>query len=135
VYSVVNVEHAGRSFVAVDGGMADLPTVVLDGRKFEAIVDGRILAPATQHFTVVGRQCESGDTLIDDIALPPPEPSDLLVVPVTGACAYTLANNYNGAYLPPIVVVEEGRARLASRRRTFEDVLALHLPTDRSGPA
>lgn len=135
VYSVVNLKHTGRSFVAVDGGMADMLNVALEDRQFEAIIDGRILAPATQHFTVVGRQCESGDTLIDDIALPEPGPADLLVVPVTGAYAYTLANNYNGAYLPPIVVVEDGRARLAARRQTFDDVLALHIPNGRPGPA
>jgi diaminopimelate decarboxylase len=134
VYSVVNVKHTGRSFVAVDGGMADMLNVALGDGEFEAIIDGRIPSAEKQHFTVVGRQCESGDTLIDDIVLPVPEPADLLIVPVTGAYAYTLANNYNGAYLPPIVVVEEGRARLAARRQTFDDILALHIPSARADP-
>jgi diaminopimelate decarboxylase len=125
LYRVVSVKHTGRTFVAVDGGMADNLDPALTGQRYEAILDGRAMEEADTTCTVVGRQCESGDTLIDDARLSTPAVGDLLVLLVTGAYSYTLANNYNGAYIPPLVFVESGQAYEASRRQTFDDILAL----------
>jgi diaminopimelate decarboxylase len=74
--------------------------------------------------TVVGRHCESGDVLIDDIPLPFPRVGDLLAVPVTGAYCFTMANNYNGARRIPVVFAYDGAARLVVRRETLADLLA-----------
>lgn len=125
LYRVVGVKRTGRTFVAVDGGMADNLDVALTGQRYEAIVDGRAGAAPGTTCTLVGRQCESGDTLIDGARLATPEVGDLLALLVTGAYAYTMANNYNGSYLPPLVLVENGQAYEAARRQTFEDVVAL----------
>jgi diaminopimelate decarboxylase len=126
LYSVVSVKRTGRTFVAVDGGMADNLDIALTGQRYEAAIDGRVGQPGTTNCVVVGRQCESGDTMIDGIDLPDPMVGDLLVVPVTGAYAYTMANNYNGARIPPVIFVENGEAREAVRRQTFDDVMSLH---------
>ena len=128
LYRVVSVKRTGKVFVAVDGGMADNLDVALTGQRYEAAIDGRALASADTACVVVGRQCESGDTLIDGIELPSPVVGDLLVVPVTGAYTFTTANNYNGAYIAPVVFVEGGRTSLVVRRQSFEDVVALHRP-------
>lgn len=125
LYRVVSVKRTGRTFVAVDGGMADNLDVALTGQRYEAILDGRAQMAPGATCTVVGRQCESGDTLIDGARLATPAVGDLLVLLVTGAYAYTLANNYNGAYLPPLVFVERGQMYEVARRQTFEDVVAL----------
>lgn len=125
LYRVVSVKRTGRAFVALDGGMADNLAVALSDRHQTALLDAKLRAAPDGTYVVVGRQCESGDVLIDAVGLPDPEVDDLLVVPVTGAYSYTLANNYNGAYIPPIVCVEEGRTHLAARRQTFDDVVAL----------
>ena len=45
-------------------------------------------------------------------------------MPVTGAYCYSLANNYNGARRPPVVLCRDGEARLAVRRETMDDLLA-----------
>lgn len=74
-------------------------------------------------FTVVGRHCESGDQLIESVALRAPAVGDVLVVAATGAYCLTMANNYNGALRPPIVFVGNGDARLVLRRETYEDLL------------
>jgi diaminopimelate decarboxylase len=47
-----------------------------------------------------------------------------VVVPVTGAYCFTMANNYNLALKPPVIFCENGTARAAVRRETFDDVLA-----------
>jgi diaminopimelate decarboxylase len=49
-------------------------------------------------------------------------------MPATGAYAYTMSNNYNGALKPAIVFVRDGEARLVTRRETYDDLLATHLP-------
>jgi diaminopimelate decarboxylase len=114
--------------VAVDGGMADNLDVALTGQRYEAFVDGRVLERGDATYDVVGRHCESGDTLIHGIDLPRPVVGDLLVMPVTGAYSFTMANNYNGALIPPVIFLEDGTSTPVVRRQTFDDVVALHRP-------
>ncbi|HEY2518861.1 MAG TPA: hypothetical protein VGJ19_02025, partial [Streptosporangiaceae bacterium] len=51
---------------------------------------------------------------------------DTVALAATGAYSYTLTNNYNGARKPAIVFVAGGRDRLAVRRESFTEFLALH---------
>ena len=120
VYRVVTVKRGVRTHVAVDGGMGDNLEVALYGQPFSpAIIDK--VGP-TESCDVVGRHCESGDTFVRDHELVDPAVGDLLVIPVTGAYAFTMGNNYNGALRPPVVFCEGGRAQLAVRRETFADL-------------
>jgi diaminopimelate decarboxylase len=128
LYRVTTVKHTGRTFVAVDGGMADNLDAALTGQPFEAVLATRMRAAPDEVVDLVGRQCESGDRLVAGLGLPDPAVGDLVAMPVTGAYTYTLANNYNGALRPPIVFCRDGRARLAAERETHEHVLALHRP-------
>lgn len=122
LYSVVTVKHgATRSFVAVDGGMGDNLEVSLYGQAFDATVANRF--GRGDVFSLVGRHCESGDQLIESVALREPRVGDLIAVPVTGAYCMTMANNYNGALRPPIVMVHRGDANVVQRRETYEDLL------------
>ena len=128
LYRVSTVKHTGRTFVAVDGGMADNLDAALTGQQFEAALATRMLTPPDQAVQLVGRQCESGDLLVAGLPLPGPVVGDLIAMPVTGAYTYTMANNYNGALRPPIVFCRDGEARLVAERETHEHVLALHQP-------
>ena len=122
LYRVVSVKRgATRTFVAVDGGMGDNLEVSLYGQRFEATMADRV--GGGDDYTVVGRHCESGDQLIDSVPLVEPAVGDVLAVAVTGAYCLTMANNYNGALRPPIVLVNDGEARLALRRETYDDLL------------
>ncbi len=67
--------------------------------------------------------CESGDVLIDDVALPAPRRGDLLAVPATGAYTLAMASNYNGVARPAAVLVRDGSTRVIRRRETIEDLL------------
>jgi diaminopimelate decarboxylase len=128
LYRVTTVKRTGRTFVAVDGGMADNLDAALTGQGFEAAVATRMSAAPDEVVNLVGRQCESGDLLVADLGLPAPKVGDLIAMPVTGAYTYTMANNYNGALKPPIVFCRDGQARLVAERETHEHVLALHRP-------
>jgi diaminopimelate decarboxylase len=128
LYRVTTVKRTGRTFVAVDGGMADNLDAALTGQPFEAAIATRMTDPPDEVVDLVGRQCESGDRLVAGLAVPAPAVGDLVVTPVTGAYTYTLANNYNGALRPPVVFCRDGRVRLVAERETHEHVLALHRP-------
>src|SRR5699024_1322299 len=128
VYAVTTVKRTGRTFVAVDGGLADQLDAALTGQRFEAVIANRVTDAWTEIAQVVGRQCESGDLLVDRAPLPPAEVGDLLVLAATGAYGYTMANNYNGALRPAVVFASGGHSRLVVRRESYEDLLALHEP-------
>ncbi|MEZ0064723.1 hypothetical protein ABIA32_000711 [Streptacidiphilus sp. MAP12-20] len=72
---------------------------------------------------LVGRHCESGDTLSAGVPLQDPRVGDLIAVPVTGAYTYALSNNYNGARRPPVVFVSDGEHRAVVRRETYADLM------------
>ena len=127
-YRVVVVKQTGKRFVAVDGGMADQLEVPLTGVRFDAILADRADEAPDTEVQLVGRQCESGDLLIDGARLPSPRVDDIVVMPVTGAYSYTMTNNYNGALRPADVMVSNGKARLAARREEVADLLRLHEP-------
>ncbi len=121
LYRVTTVKRGAKTFVGVDGGMSDNLEVSLYGQRFEATVASRV--GGGELCTVVGRHCESGDQLIDGVALQNPKIGDVIAVPVTGAYCLTMANNYNGARRIPIVFVRGGAAKVVLRRETFDDFL------------
>ena len=124
VYRVLTVKREDRTYVAVDGGLADNIEAAMYGQRFEAVVASRANATGGEQTVVVGRHCDSSDILIDGIALPHPTVGDLLVIPATGAYTYAMANNYNGARKIPIVFVSDGRHRMVARRQTWNDLLS-----------
>jgi diaminopimelate decarboxylase len=124
LYRVTTVKRGATTFVAVDGGMGDNMEVALFHQRFEAGVVGRFDGPDQQTVTVVGRHCESGDILVDDVPLSAPTVGDLLAVPATGAYCYTMSNNYNGNRRIPVVFAADGEARLVVRRETWSDLMS-----------
>jgi diaminopimelate decarboxylase len=133
LYRVVTVKRERNTFVAVDGGMGDNLEVALYGQRFEGAIAGRLDSTGGEAVIVVGRNCESGDVLIDGIRLAAPRVGDLLAVPATGAYTFTMANNYNGNRRIPVVFVADGKARLVVRRETWDDLLARDV--DQHAPA
>ncbi|MBR3895015.1 MAG: diaminopimelate decarboxylase, partial [Clostridia bacterium] len=72
---------------------------------------------------VVGRCCESGDIIQENVELPSDvSRGDLVAVLTTGAYNYSMSSNYNRIPRPPIVLLEKGKDRLVVRRETFEDI-------------
>src|SRR6185295_19812159 len=72
---------AGRTWVAVDGGMSDNPRPQLYDARYTALSAARADEDADETVSLAGMHCESGDVLIDEVALPSPERGDLLAVP------------------------------------------------------
>ena len=74
--------------------------------------------------SVVGRCCESGDIIAENVNLPSDtKRGDLIAVFTTGAYNYAMASNYNRIGKLPVVMIDKnGRDYLAVRRETPEDV-------------
>jgi diaminopimelate decarboxylase len=113
-----------RTYVAVDGGMADNIRPALYGSRYEVLVANRMGDPPQEKVTVAGRYCESGDVLVQEAEVPRLWAGDLLALPVSGAYGLAMASNYNWALRPAVVMVKDGHARLIRRRETYDDLLA-----------
>jgi diaminopimelate decarboxylase len=129
-----------RTYVAVDGGMADNIRPALYGSRYEALVANRMGDPPQEKVRVVGRYCESGDILVSEAQVPRLWAGDLLALPVSGAYGLAMASNYNWALRPAVVMVKDGHARLIRRRETYDDLLACDVleegpPVRRAGSA
>ena len=111
-----------RTYVSVDGGMADNIRPALYGAEYEAVIANKMAEKKADKVTIAGKFCESGDILIRDIDLPPVSAGDILAVAGCGAYCLTMAMNYNASYNPAIVLVKDSKARLIRRRETLEDL-------------
>ena len=114
-----------RTYVSVDGGMADNIRPAMYGAKYQAVAAERPRAPFEETVAIAGKYCESGDVLIESARLPRLHADELLAIPASGAYQLAMESNYNLAYRPAVVMVEDGRARLIRRRQTAEDLWAL----------
>ncbi|MGH2492620.1 MAG: diaminopimelate decarboxylase [Candidatus Limnocylindria bacterium] len=133
LYRVGSVKRIpeGRTYVAVDGGMADNIRPTAYGAKYSAVLANRVTDGEATDVAVAGKYCETGDILIQHALLPLPRVDDLVAIPTAGAYHLSMASNYNMALRPAVVVVRDGRARLVRRRETFEDLLAAEVIADR----
>ena len=116
-------ESGGVAYVAVDGGMSDNPRPQLYGARYEALLANRAEELPDGVFRIAGKHCESGDVLIDAIALPHPRRGDLLAIPATGAYTLAMASTYNGVPNPAAVLVANGEARIIRARQPVSDLL------------
>jgi diaminopimelate decarboxylase len=125
LYTVGSIATKGaRTYLAVDGGMSDNPRPLLYGSGYEVFLPRAPLEPRDRVVTVVGRHCESGDTLVEDATLPSAVAiGDIISTPVTGAYGYCMASNYNLLTRPAIVWAAAGEARVIVRRETYDDLL------------
>ena len=124
LYSIISVKKNVSTYVAVDGGMSDNLRPMLYKAPYEAVIAGRIDAPANVACRLVGKHCESGDVLVQDAHLNDPGVGDVVVTPVTGAYGHAMANNYNAMLRPPVIFCKDGSARVVVRRESPEDLVA-----------
>ena len=110
--------------MAVDGGMSDNIRPTAYDAKYTAVLANRVNGDDVTDVAVAGKYCETGDILIQRIALPLPRVGDVIAVPTSGAYQLSMASNYNMAPRPAVVVVADGEARLVRRRETYDDLLA-----------
>ena len=103
--------------------MFDNPRYALYQSKYTAILANRANEQATELVTIAGKCCESGDLIATNVYLPKAESGDLLAVLSTGAYNYSMAMNYNRNFIPPCLLVCDGKADFIVRKQNYEDLV------------
>jgi diaminopimelate decarboxylase len=116
-------EAGGRTLLAVDGGMSDNVRPMLYDARYTVAMASPPGDDAPGRTTVVGKHCESGDVLAEDVELPADAGrGDLLAFAATGAYTYPLASTYNRVGRPAVVAVRDGGASVWLRREDPADM-------------
>lgn len=125
VYTIGSVKAIPgvRTYVAVDGGMADNIRPSLYEAPYTAALANRAPEGARREVAIVGKYCESGDILIERIAMPALTVGDLLALPACGAYCLPMASNYNGSLRPAVVMVAEHGVTVMRERETVTDLM------------
>ena len=113
-----------KNYVSIDGGMTDNPRFALYGSEYTVLLANKVDENADFNCSVVGRCCESGDIIQENVMLPRPVRGDLVAVCTTGAYNYSMASNYNRLPRPPIVMLSGGNDYVAVKRETLEDIIS-----------
>ena len=116
-----------KEYYFIDGGMTDNIRPALYQAKYDAVIDGKENAEKNHVVTIAGKCCESGDLIIENIALPEAKSGDLLVTFTTGAYGYSMSSNYNKALTPAVVFVNNGKDKLVVRRMSLEELIEREL--------
>lgn len=122
LYTVGTVKTIPRykNYVSIDGGMTDNPRYALYGSQYTAYIANRMDETYDFYCSLVGRCCESGDIIQENIYLPKPKRGDIAAVCTTGAYNFSMASNYNRLPIPAVVMVCGGNDYLAVKRQTLE---------------
>ena len=127
VYSVGTVKKIPgyKNYVSVDGGMTDNPRYALYKAPYTVLPVSGPVGEDAMTVSVVGRCCESGDIIQENVSMPESiARGDLVAVLTTGAYNYSMASNYNRIPRPPVVMISKDGDYLAVKRETFADLLA-----------
>ena len=116
-----------RNYVMVDGGMTDNPRYALYKSSYTVLNASHAAEEPNYVCTIAGRCCESGDRIAEEISLVKPQRGDIIAVLSTGAYNFAMSSNYNRVLRPALIMLSQGEARLAIRRQTIDDLLALEL--------
>ncbi|WP_338201240.1 diaminopimelate decarboxylase [Lactobacillus rizhaonensis] len=111
-------------YVAVDGGMGDNIRPALYQAEYETLLAKNPQAKPEETVKLAGRYCESGDIIVDKLALPKSKPGDVIAVLATGAYGYSMASNYNRVPRPAVVFAENGQVQEVVTRETYADLVS-----------
>lgn len=112
-----------RTYVSIDGGLADNPRPAMYQAQYTALLANRANAPEVETVAIGGPYCESGDVLIQAVDLPVDTPGNILAVPVAGAYQLAMSSNYNAALKPAVIFIDSDDVQLVQRRETLEDLI------------
>ncbi len=115
-----------KNYVSVDGGMTDNVRFAMYGSPYTLFPAKGLHRPFDMRCSVVGRCCESGDIIQNNVPMPQDiKRGDVIACLTTGAYHYSMASNYNRIPRPPIVMLKDGESYVAVRREKVEDLVNL----------
>lgn len=125
IYRVGAIKRRGvKIWILTDGGMADNPRFAMYGARYSCLPVEGLNRERSARVSIAGPYCESGDVVIEDLPMPDLEEGELIAIPVAGAYHLSMSSNYNGARRPKVLMLEEGKVNVMSRRETIKDLLS-----------
>lgn len=112
-----------RTYIGLDGGMADNIRPAMYQAKYEAVVANKADEKADELVTLAGNCCESGDIVIENIELPKLASNDVVCVFSTGAYGYSMASNYNKNLIPGTVLIENGKIQQLIKKQSYAQLI------------
>ncbi len=125
LYTVGSVKKISgyKNYVSVDGGMTDNPRFALYRAPYTVALANKMDEKTGLRASLVGRCCESGDIIQENVAFPASVTrGDIAAVMTTGAYNFAMSSNYNRIPRPPVVMIADGVDSVAVRRETFADL-------------
>ena len=108
--------------------MTDNPRFALYGSPYTVYMASKMDDGESFVASVVGRCCESGDILQENVTLTKNiKRGDLVACLTTGAYHYSMSSNYNRLTRPPVVMLSGGKSYIAVKRETVEHLTALEV--------
>jgi diaminopimelate decarboxylase len=131
VHRPLNTDH----WLLTDAGFNNLLSMETYKWYYHLISADRAGEPHNSQYKLAGPLCDGGDVYFDHEGhgcLPEhrmlPEnvrPGEVLALLNTGAYTVAQESQYNGRFLPPVILIRsDGNAELIRRRETFEDLIA-----------
>ncbi|MBQ6662697.1 MAG: diaminopimelate decarboxylase [Firmicutes bacterium] len=114
-----------KNYVSIDGGMPDNPRYLMYKSKYTCLPANKMNEACEMACSVVGRCCESGDIIQENVKMPESIGRyDTVAVCTTGAYNYSMASNYNRLPRPAMVMLRpDGTSYVVVRRESLEDLV------------
>ena len=114
-----------KNYVSVDGGMTDSPRYAPYKAKYTCLLANKMDEALDFKASVVGRLCESGDIIQEDVMFPASVGRyDIIALCTAGAYHYSMASNYNRLPKPPTIMLKGGNeSYVVVKGETFEDIV------------
>jgi diaminopimelate decarboxylase len=128
-------EIAADFWLLTDAGFNNLLSMETYKWYYHLISAERAGEPHETNYKLAGPLCDGGDVYFDHEGhgrlpehrlLPPSvQPGDVLALLNTGAYTVAQESQYNGRFLPAVVLIDaDGNAELIRKRETFDDLIA-----------
>ncbi len=110
-----------RTYCMCDGGMFENVRTAMYGSKYTAYCASKMNEEHNKLVSIAGKCCESGDMITWDTPMPESlQVNDTIAVLTTGAYNYSMASNYNRNPVPMMVLVNNGKSSVISKRQSYE---------------
>lgn len=111
-----------KKYLPIDGGMADNPRFALYNAEYTVYNASKAGDSNKVVCDVVGKCCESGDIIQENVEIVEAKKGDIIAVCTTGAYNYSMASNYNRIPRPPIVGISNKKTEVLVKRESYEDL-------------
>lgn len=126
LYKIGTIKQSPFDFdyAAVNGGMSDNIRTPLYSASYSAMIVNDVGRNAlAQKYKIVGKCCESGDVLIQEINLPKLSFGDTIIILSTGAYNASMASNFNKHNFLGMIMISNGTYEWIVKEQPLEDLV------------